>query len=185
MRLVVYGAFNCPYSFVASRRADRLAELGVAEVNWRAVVHDPGVPAVGVAVTGDLAEMFDREFDEIRALLRPDEPYMLSRPTVQPNTTLAVAGYSTVAAADVDPLRRALFDALWVEGLDIGDAEVLGRLGCPPAAPTATMGRWREERLGFERPTVPMMVLPDGARSRGLGALKRLADLMPGGSAAR
>lgn len=34
MKLVVYGSFNCPYSFLASRRVDRLIDLGAAEVEW-------------------------------------------------------------------------------------------------------------------------------------------------------
>jgi hypothetical protein len=44
MRLVVYGSFNCPYSLLASRRVDRLIDLGIADVEWRAVVHDPDIP---------------------------------------------------------------------------------------------------------------------------------------------
>jgi hypothetical protein len=38
---------------------------------------------------------------------------------------------------------------------------------------------WREEWLGLGRPVVPMLVLPDGYVSRGLGALSRLAALAP------
>jgi hypothetical protein len=83
------------YSFLANLRVERLSSLGVADVEWRAVVHDPDVPPGGLPVVGELAGMFDRELDEIRGLLRFDEPYPARRPTVQPNTTLAVAGYST------------------------------------------------------------------------------------------
>ena len=39
MKLTVYGSFNCPYSFLASLRVERLCGLGVADVEWRAVVH--------------------------------------------------------------------------------------------------------------------------------------------------
>jgi hypothetical protein len=34
---------------------------------------------------------------------------------------------------------------------------------------------WRSAWLGLERRLVPMLVLPDGTVSRGLGALARLA----------
>ena len=176
MKLVVYGSFNCPYSLLASRRVDRLVELGVTDVEWRAVVHDPDVPIQGVPVVGELATLFDREFEEIRGLLRNGESYEATPPTVQPNTTLAVAGFSTMTGGDANRLRAQLFDALWVQGLDIGDANVLRELGCPapPLSPAAE--QWRSEWLGFDRSLVPMLVLPNGTVSRGLGALKRLAD---------
>ena len=121
--------------------------------------------------------MLDRELDEIRGLLQVGEPYPAIRPRLQPNTTLAVAGYSTAIGADADRLRVALFDAYWVKGLDLGDVSVLGELDCPAASPGATMHRWRDEWLGLEQPMVPMIVLPDGTVSRGLDALKWLADL--------
>ena len=42
-RVVVYGDFNCPWSYLASRRAAVLAEDGV-DVDWRAVEHEPWRP---------------------------------------------------------------------------------------------------------------------------------------------
>ena len=39
MHLIVYGDFNCPYSYLASQRVDELARLGQAGVEWRAVEH--------------------------------------------------------------------------------------------------------------------------------------------------
>lgn len=33
MELVVYGSFNCPYSFLASLRADRLVAAGYASLD--------------------------------------------------------------------------------------------------------------------------------------------------------
>ena len=182
MKLVVYGSFNCPYSLLASRRVDRLVELGVTDVEWRAVVHDPDVPIQGVPVVGELAALFDRELEEIRTLLRNGETYEASSPTVQPNTTLAVAGFSAMTGHGADRLRARLFDALWMRDLDIGDAHVLRGLDCPAPPLTPTAEQWRSEWLGFDRSLVPMLVLPDGTVSRGLGALKRLADFAFGGA---
>jgi hypothetical protein len=44
MTVIIYGDFNCPYSYLASQRAGRLREAGVA-VDWRAVEHDRRLPA--------------------------------------------------------------------------------------------------------------------------------------------
>jgi 2-hydroxychromene-2-carboxylate isomerase len=182
VKLTAYGSFNCPYSYLASLRADRLAAAGTAEVKWRAVVHDPTVPASGLPVTGELAQMFDRELAQIRGLLKPGEAYPAKRPARQPDTTPAVAAHSAAQADDADRIRRAIYDAFWAQGLDIGDPAVLAGLGCPAHPPTAVMDEWRADWLSLGRPGVPMLVLPDGAVSRGLGALRRLADLIPAAS---
>ena len=176
MKLVVYGSFNCPYSLLASMREDHLGELGVADVEWRAIVHDPDVPIHGEPVLGELAALFDRELEEIRSLLRGEETFQATPPAVQPNTTLAVAGFPAMTGDNADRLRTRLFDAFWVRHLDIGDALVLRGLDCqvPTLLPAAEL--WRSEWLGFDRPVVPMLVLPSGTMSQGLGSLKRLAD---------
>lgn len=179
MKLTVYGSFNCPYSYLASLRADRLAAAGTAEVEWRAVVHDPTVPPSGLPVTGELAQMFDSELAQIRGLLMPGEAYPARRPARQPDTTPAVAACAAAQADEADQIRRAVFDAFWARGLDISDPAVLADAGCPANPPTAVMDEWREDWLSLGRPGVPMLVLPDGTVSRGLGALRRLAGLIP------
>lgn len=179
MELVLYGSFNCPYSYLASLRADRLVELGeVRAVDWRAVVHDPDVPAGGKPVSGELADMFDRELQEIRELLLPDEEFPARRPEAQPNTTLAVARYASTDRDQADRLRRALFTAFWAQGENIGEQGVLERLGCPAKTDGERARRWEAEWRGTDRPVVPMMLLADGKVSRGLGALARLAGMI-------
>jgi predicted DsbA family dithiol-disulfide isomerase len=182
VKLTIYGSFNCPYSYLASLRADRLAAAGAAEVEWRAVVHDATVPRAGLPVTGQLAQMFDRELAQIRGLLKPGEAYPARRPARQPDTTPAVAAYSAAPADEGDRIRRAVYDAFWAQGLDIGDPAVLASLDCPADPPAAVMDEWRENWLRLGGPGVPMLVLADGTVSRGLGALRRLADLIPAAS---
>ncbi len=176
MDLVLYGSFNCPYSFLASLRADRLVTCGEAAVDWWAVVHDPDVPLGGIPVAGELATMFDRELDEIRGLLGNGESYPARRPQIQPNTTAAVAGYATLHGDDADHLRRLLFSAFWGHSADIGDSAILTSLGCPTTPPGATMRRWAGEWQRIEHTAVPLIILPDGTVRRGLEALGHLAD---------
>jgi hypothetical protein len=58
---------------------------------------------------------------------------------------------------------------------------VIGELGADVADAAADVGphvaAWQAEWQGLDRRVVPMLVLPDGYLSRGLGALARLADM--------
>ncbi len=176
--LVLYGDFNCPYSCLASFRADRLVDAGIAEIEWRAVEHDPSISVPSSSAEGELRAMLDREVAEVRGLLQSGEVFPIERPTVQPNTAHAVAAYAAADVRERDHLRHSLFSALWFDGLDTGDLEVLRRLGAEPAAATPlVVSTWRDAWLGLDRHLVPMLVLPDGYVSRGLGALARLSDL--------
>jgi len=59
---------------------------------------------------------------------------------------------------------------------DLADPETLLSLGAiNEDEPTAS--RWQDEWLALPRPIVPVIVLPDGYVSRGLGALARLVQL--------
>jgi hypothetical protein len=175
--LVLYGSFNCPYSFLASLRADRLAATGDAAAQWRAVVHDPAMPPSGRKVCGDLADLLDRELQEIQGLMAPGEHYPARRPALLANTTAAVAGYSALHGPPAARLRAALFEALWVDGLDVGNRSVLSRLGCPAVSPGEMMRRWQAEWEGMDQPMVPMMVLPGGRVLRGVDVLASLAEM--------
>ncbi|KAA0235740.1 MAG: hypothetical protein JJLCMIEE_02068 [Acidimicrobiales bacterium] len=179
LRVVVYGDFNCPYSCLASSRVDVLLNAGSAQVEWRAVEHDLTIPATGQAVSGDLEVTLDREITEIRSLLRPGERFPIRRPPLRPNTRSAILAFAAAAPEHSDELRRALFAALWFDGRDTGARTVLDELGAPVTDhdPAGVAGAWRDAWLGLERVLVPMLVLPDGYVSRGLGALARLADL--------
>jgi predicted DsbA family dithiol-disulfide isomerase len=176
MRLVIYGDFNCPYSCLASARADTLIERGVAEIDWRAVEHDPDIPKPSEPVEGELATLLYREIAEIRSLLQPDEIFPVRLPPVRPNSALVAARFAAAPPADACQLRRRFFEALWFQGRDIGRPSVIGE-PVGDADGERRMAAWRSEWGSYERRVVPMLVLPDGYVSRGLGALARLADM--------
>src|SRR5690606_15341615 len=121
MDLVVYGDFNCPYSCLASARLDVLVARGVARADWRAVEHDPSIPAPSEPVTGALADELDREIEQLHGLLVPGEAFELRRPPRRPNTAEAVAAFAAAPPERSADLRRALFTALWSQGRDTGD----------------------------------------------------------------
>jgi hypothetical protein len=139
-RVVLYGDFNCPWSYLASRRAALLAADGV-DVDWRAVEHDaphrrasaePGeadrprreAPADPVRLGPLLDEM-----QQVLALLLPGEelPYALAG--FVPHTKAAVAAYAEAYRAGVaEPVRETLFEALWLHAFDLGDPRVVHTL---------------------------------------------------------
>lgn len=114
----------------------------------------------------------------MRGLLGPGERFPIVRPPVHANSGAAVAAFAAAPPGEGDALRARLFAALWFDGRDIGDAAVIDELGGEPGATwSERASAWRGEWLGLERPLVPILMLPDGDISRGLGALARLAEV--------
>jgi predicted DsbA family dithiol-disulfide isomerase len=174
VKLVVYGDFNCPYSRLASDRVNRLSAGGLAEVEWRAVQHNADMPKEGLPVEGELESELKEEIEEINTLLRTGESVVLNLPTVRPNTAQACHAYAALAPSERDAWRTRAFDALWTDGRTLGTASERG------TNDESEADAWQREWMAFEKRMVPLLVLPDGYISRGLGALKRLADLADG-----
>ena len=175
-RLTIYGDFNCPFSALASVRADVLAAAGGYEVEWRAVQHDTAIPVAGEPVEGDTFAELEAEVVKVRELSADDVHLELTVPPIRSNTAAASAAFAA-AGGDADQVRRRLFVAVWAEGRNVGDPAQLDRLGAA-GRDDAVAGRWQAEFEALPKPITPSVVLPDGYVSRGLGALARLADLV-------
>jgi DSBA-like thioredoxin domain len=159
MNVIVYGDFNCPYSYLASQRADLLSRAGVA-VEWRAVEHDRGLPVTGSRPDRDQAA-WDRELAEVASLALPGEQVPAGPPAVISNTKAAVAAYAEAVSDGVaSELRARLFAAIWVQGLHLSSAYEIRRLI------TAVM--WPQEDITdrLASPDFPGLLLrdPDLAR---------------------
>jgi hypothetical protein len=174
MKLIVFGDFNCPYSRLASDRVNRLIEAGLADVEWRAVQHDKDIPAQGRPVAGEVETELKEEVEEIRSLLRPGESVKLELPKVRPNTAEPSRMYASQPEEEKDAWRTKAFDTLWSGGGSLSE------LPGPGTGDASVAEAWQREWMAFEKRMVPLLVLPDGYISRGLGALKRLADLLDG-----
>jgi 2-hydroxychromene-2-carboxylate isomerase len=174
--LTIYGDFNCPFSALASVRADLLLAAGGHEIEWRAVQHDTAIPAVGEPVEGDTFAELEAEVAKIRELSADDVHLELTVPPVRSNTAAASAALAG-AGDDAVLLRRRLFAAVWAEGRNLGDPAELARLDAAGRDETVAH-QWQTEFEALSKPVTPSLVLPDGYVSRGLGALARLADLV-------
>ncbi|MFC7279161.1 DsbA family protein [Paractinoplanes rhizophilus] len=121
MQLIVYGDFNCPYSYLASQRADALRRRG-HRVDWCAVEHDPRLSMTGTPSVAD-ADRWRRELAEVGALALPGEHAPINVPALISNTYAATSAYAESLTDGVaDRLRRDLFDAIWVRGAHLSNA---------------------------------------------------------------
>jgi 2-hydroxychromene-2-carboxylate isomerase len=128
VNVIIYADFNCPYSYLASLRVDRLIRSGTAEVDWRAVEHDRGLAVTGTPSAASRAA-WDRELAEVGALALPGERPPAAPPPVVSNTTAAVAAYAEAVTDGIqDELRRRLFHAIWAEGRHMSSAYQVRRL---------------------------------------------------------
>ena len=170
-KLIIYGSFNCPYCYLTSTRLDLLPREVAANIEWRAVVHD-SVPVAGLPVEGRRADELDREVADVAR--RGGDGFVIHRPGRYPDTTVAVATYAAAEGAEADRIRRVLFRAYWVDGLDIGDPSVVREVAGRVSLYSTRMRSWQQEWRALPRPAVPLAVGPDGVPH---GALRRLDDL--------
>jgi 2-hydroxychromene-2-carboxylate isomerase len=138
MQLIVYGDFNCPYSYLASQRVDELARLGKAEVEWRAVEHDPALALTGTPSSLD-PERWQRELTELALLAGEDEQAPGAAPSLISNTGAAVAAYAEAVTDGVqDDLRRSLFSEIWVNRRHLSGPAGVRQLVCALMYPAGT-----------------------------------------------
>lgn len=201
--IVLYGDFNCPWSYLASRRAALLESVGV-DVDWRAVEHDPWRPRRFMDSSTRFACVRE-EMDRVSAILLPGETLPYTFAGFLPHSRPAVSGYAEAYRAGVAPaVRRLLYRAFWQHGVDLGSAETVRTLvadvvrsGASPSelvrewgyavdvsgAPLTT-GAWqlvRQWETGWRatgKEVVPTLVVDDETALFGEQAVEWLGDAL-------
>jgi hypothetical protein len=111
MKVIVYGDFNCPYSYLASQRADRLIRGGMARVDWRAVEHDRELGLTGSPSEADRCA-WEKELAEVAVLALPGEDAPATPPPVVSNTRAALPSQVIPAVIGPDQVVRSGIDGL-------------------------------------------------------------------------
>ena len=198
-QVVLYGDFNCPWSLLASRRAELLAEDGL-DVDFRATEHEPWRPR-RFSDSSVRFECLREEMEKVLALLLPGEELPYSLAGFLPWTRAAVSGYAEAYAAGVPSrARQVLFEAFWLHGLDLGDArlvrtllEDVTRSSASPSEPVREWGyavdvtggpvsstawrlvrRWAGEWQATGKAIVPVLVVDGAAPLFGVDAVEWL-----------
>lgn len=198
-RIVLYGDFNCPWSYLAARRAAVLATDGV-RVDWRAVEHQPWRPQ-RFTDSSVRFECLREDMDHVLAQLLPGEELPYSLAGFVPYTRVAVSAYAEAYAAGVaDRVRQLLFDAFWMHAVDLGDIQVVRTLlvdavrsASSPSEPIrewgyavdlagspVTLAAWRLRAAWVDqwrqtgKETVPVLIVDDGPPLFGVDAVEWL-----------
>ncbi len=159
MRLIIYGDFNCTYSYLASQRMDTLLRRG-HQVQWRAVEYDRRLSMTGTRSAAQ-REQWRRELDEVASLALPGEQAPTRMPELISNTCAATAAYAeSITDGIADPLRRDLFGAIWVSRKHLSSAYDVRRIITAITSPPVDVPFW----LGLELPR-PGLGSPDPATS--------------------
>jgi 2-hydroxychromene-2-carboxylate isomerase len=120
----VYGDFNCPWSYLASRRAARMAVHGI-EVDWRAVEHDPRA-AETLSKGSERLNGVRADMEKVAEVLLPGEQLPYSLAGFVPNTGAAIDEYATAYnLGEAERVRQVLFEALWLHSVDLDDVRVV------------------------------------------------------------
>ena len=122
--LTVYADFNCPFCYALN---ERLHAMDLEDrVEFRSIQHAPSVSSkkAGFKVLSELT----REVADVR---RRAPSIHINVPMFKPNTAAASMLVNAVNKSQPErtsQLRRSLFRALWVDGKDISDPDVLDLL---------------------------------------------------------
>jgi hypothetical protein len=197
--LLLYGDFNCPWSYLAERRARLLERHGVT-VDWRAVEHEPRRPR---RHSDTRFACLREEMGRVERALLPGEHYPYSLTGFVPDTGAALSGYAEAYGAGVaDVVHPLLFEAFWVHGLDVGDPRLVRTLlmdairtghsdsdclrdwgyavdvtGGPVTTGAWRLARaWRREWRDTGKQVVPVVYVDGGDPFIGEDAVARLGD---------
>ena len=125
MTLTVYGDFTDPLSYVASIRADALRTAGV-DLEWRAVAAHRSTRILAEPVGPEAARRIADVERWRREEALPGEPTTWLTPRTTPWSDPPVSAYAEAVGAGVaDHVRHLLFAGYWLDGLDIGNPDVL------------------------------------------------------------
>jgi predicted DsbA family dithiol-disulfide isomerase len=144
--VVVWSDYICPWCYLGRDRTTLLEQEG-ADVTWRPFELHPEIPPEGRATRpgGRLAAVFDMIGLECAELGLP-----FRSPTHTPNSRLSLATAAAVCAdyPEAFPaLDRALFEAHWVTGDDIGDPDLINELVASAGVPIDELQTGRGKEL--------------------------------------
>jgi predicted DsbA family dithiol-disulfide isomerase len=143
LTIVVFADFICPYSYIAQDQMDQLATKYKIELLWRPHWLHPKVPPEGAPFPVDPAPEQRRE--RTLAWLREMAPERATKIRFPRKMQFSLFAFEALEYAQDHgaalPFKSSVFDALWVEGLDIGQVPTLQHAAVKAGLDPEAVGR--------------------------------------------
>ena len=125
--VVVFADFICPYSYIALDQMDDLVRDYNIELLWRPHWLHPEVPPAGAPLPAEAAPEERRA--RTRAWLREMAPQRAAQMRFPDKISFSLFAFEALEFAQDQglalPFKTAVFEALWIEGRDIGQFSTL------------------------------------------------------------
>ncbi len=125
--VIVFADFICPYSYIALDQMEDLTRDYNVELLWRPHWLHPEVPPTGAAMPAQAAPGERRE--RTLAWLREMAPERAARMRFPDKLQFSLFAFEALEFAQdrglALPFKTAVFEALWIEGCDIGQFSTL------------------------------------------------------------
>jgi predicted DsbA family dithiol-disulfide isomerase len=168
----------CPWCFIGKRRLEQALALRpeiTVELAWRPFQLNPDMPPEGMERHAYLAAKFGAavQAERIYAAVAEagatvDIPFAFDRIRRTPNTCDAHRLIRRAAAEDrADTVVEALFRGYFIDGRDIGDADVLAEIAGEAGLDGDAVGRWLASPAAVE----DVLAEDRGARRLGINAV--------------
>ena len=141
--VVVFADFVCPYSYIALDQMDDLLRDYNIELLWRPHWLHPEVPPAGAPLPAEAAPEARRE--RTLAWLKEMAPERAARMHFPDKIPFSLFAFEALEFAQdrglALPFKTAVFEALWIEGRDIGQFSTLQAAADKVGLDSAELGR--------------------------------------------
>ncbi|MFW2374125.1 MAG: DsbA family oxidoreductase [Gammaproteobacteria bacterium] len=165
LKISVISDYICPFCFIGHRRLNSLRHEFDLKINWCLVEIHPDTPLEGQPVT--LLNYTDDAWNSLLSnlrLLAREENIQLSEYTTCANSrkALLLAEWAKSLGAEYFyPLHERLFEACFVDGLNIGDEQVLRTLAADCDIPNSVISdAWNDPYANGPAESIPQPLLP-------------------------
>lgn len=150
--VIVFADFVCPYCYIAQEHVDHLVRDYDVQPLWRPYWLHPEVPPEGAPLPSR-ADPERRK--ETLAWLKEMAPEKAARIRFPEKMQFSFFAFEAMEYAQdrglALPFKSAVFDALWVEGKDIGQVQTLQEAAAAVGLDGEEVGRALHERTYMER----------------------------------
>lgn len=165
LKISVISDYICPFCFIGHRRLHHLRDDYDLKINWCFVEIHPETPAEGqsVAMLDYSADYWNQLMQNLQRLA-DEEGIKLAEHTMTTNSRQALLLAEASKALGTElfyPLHERLFEAYFVDGLNIGDEQVLRQIAGECNIPDPVIEQaWSDPHSRGPADRVPDALLP-------------------------